>query len=45
MNIARITNAVSELRWARACVAVFAISNDVSERELQTERGGQRDNG
>ena len=25
---------------ARACVAGFAVSNDVSEREFQTERGG-----
>lgn len=30
---------------ARACVAGFAISNDVSEREFQTERGGQWDKG
>ncbi len=30
---------------ARACVAGYAISNDVSEREFQTERGGQWDKG
>lgn len=30
---------------ARACVAGFAISNDVSEREFQAERGGQWDKG
>jgi 2-keto-4-pentenoate hydratase/2-oxohepta-3-ene-1,7-dioic acid hydratase in catechol pathway len=30
---------------ARAYVAGFAISNDVSEREFQTERGGQWDKG
>ena len=30
---------------ARACVAGFAISNDVSEREFQIERGGQWDKG
>ena len=30
---------------ARACVAGFAISNDVSEREFQTERGGHWDKG
>ncbi len=30
---------------ARACIAGFAISNDVSEREFQTERGGQWDKG
>jgi 2-keto-4-pentenoate hydratase/2-oxohepta-3-ene-1,7-dioic acid hydratase in catechol pathway len=30
---------------ARACVAGFAISNDVSEREFQTERQGQWDKG
>lgn len=30
---------------ARACVAGFAASNDVSKREFQTERGGQWDNG
>jgi 2-keto-4-pentenoate hydratase/2-oxohepta-3-ene-1,7-dioic acid hydratase in catechol pathway len=30
---------------ARACIAGFAISHDVSEREFQTERGGQWDKG
>jgi 2-keto-4-pentenoate hydratase/2-oxohepta-3-ene-1,7-dioic acid hydratase in catechol pathway len=30
---------------ARACIAGYAISNDVSEREFQTERGGQWDKG
>jgi 2-keto-4-pentenoate hydratase/2-oxohepta-3-ene-1,7-dioic acid hydratase in catechol pathway len=30
---------------ARACVAGYAISNDVSEREFQIERGGQWDKG
>ena len=30
---------------ARAYVAGFAVSNDVSEREFQTERGGQWDKG
>jgi 2-keto-4-pentenoate hydratase/2-oxohepta-3-ene-1,7-dioic acid hydratase in catechol pathway len=30
---------------ARACIAGFAISNDVSEREFQSERGGQWDKG
>lgn len=30
---------------ARSCVAGFAISNDVSEREFQIERGGQWDKG
>jgi 2-keto-4-pentenoate hydratase/2-oxohepta-3-ene-1,7-dioic acid hydratase in catechol pathway len=30
---------------AHACVAGFAISNDVSEREFQLERGGQWDKG
>jgi 2-keto-4-pentenoate hydratase/2-oxohepta-3-ene-1,7-dioic acid hydratase in catechol pathway len=30
---------------AAACVAGFAISHDVSEREFQTERGGQWDKG
>jgi 2-keto-4-pentenoate hydratase/2-oxohepta-3-ene-1,7-dioic acid hydratase in catechol pathway len=30
---------------ARACVAGFAISNDVSERHFQNERGGQWDKG
>ncbi|WP_412538805.1 fumarylacetoacetate hydrolase family protein [Longispora sp. K20-0274] len=30
---------------ARACVAGYAISNDVSEREFQLERGGQWDKG
>jgi 2-keto-4-pentenoate hydratase/2-oxohepta-3-ene-1,7-dioic acid hydratase in catechol pathway len=30
---------------AQACVAGFAISNDVSEREFQIERGGQWDKG
>jgi len=30
---------------ARACVAGYAISNDVSERELQLERGGTWDKG
>ncbi|MGH3166950.1 MAG: fumarylacetoacetate hydrolase family protein [Trebonia sp.] len=30
---------------ARACVGGFAISNDVSEREFQTERQGQWDKG
>jgi 2-keto-4-pentenoate hydratase/2-oxohepta-3-ene-1,7-dioic acid hydratase in catechol pathway len=30
---------------ARACVAGYAISHDVSEREFQTERGGQWDKG
>jgi len=30
---------------ARSCVAGFAISNDVSEREFQAERGGQWDKG
>lgn len=32
-------------REARACVAGFAISNDVSEREFQIEWEGQRDKG
>ncbi|MFE5143184.1 fumarylacetoacetate hydrolase family protein [Streptomyces fagopyri] len=30
---------------AAACVAAYAISNDVSEREFQLERGGQWDKG
>jgi 2-keto-4-pentenoate hydratase/2-oxohepta-3-ene-1,7-dioic acid hydratase in catechol pathway len=30
---------------ARACIAGYAISNDVSERELQLERGGTWDKG
>jgi 2-keto-4-pentenoate hydratase/2-oxohepta-3-ene-1,7-dioic acid hydratase in catechol pathway len=30
---------------ARSCVAGYAISNDVSEREFQIERGGQWDKG
>jgi 2-keto-4-pentenoate hydratase/2-oxohepta-3-ene-1,7-dioic acid hydratase in catechol pathway len=30
---------------ARACIAGYAISNDVSEREFQLERGGQWDKG
>jgi 2-keto-4-pentenoate hydratase/2-oxohepta-3-ene-1,7-dioic acid hydratase in catechol pathway len=30
---------------ARACIAGYAISNDVSEREFQIERGGQWDKG
>lgn len=30
---------------ARACIAGYAISNDVSEREFQMERGGQWDKG
>ncbi|HEY7049259.1 MAG TPA: fumarylacetoacetate hydrolase family protein [Jatrophihabitantaceae bacterium] len=30
---------------ARACIVGFAISNDVSEREFQIERGGQWDKG
>ncbi len=30
---------------ARACVAGYAVSNDVSEREFQLERGGQWDKG
>jgi 2-keto-4-pentenoate hydratase/2-oxohepta-3-ene-1,7-dioic acid hydratase in catechol pathway len=30
---------------ARACIAGYAIANDVSEREFQLERGGQWDKG
>lgn len=30
---------------ARACIAGYAISSDVSEREFQLERGGQWDKG
>jgi len=30
---------------ARSCIAGYAISNDVSEREFQVERGGQWDKG
>ncbi|MEV5749053.1 fumarylacetoacetate hydrolase family protein [Actinoallomurus sp. NPDC052308] len=36
---------LDSVEQARACIAGYAISNDVSEREFQLERGGQWDKG
>jgi 2-keto-4-pentenoate hydratase/2-oxohepta-3-ene-1,7-dioic acid hydratase in catechol pathway len=43
--IGREARYLSEPSDAEACVAGYAISNDVSEREFQLERGGQWDKG
>jgi 2-keto-4-pentenoate hydratase/2-oxohepta-3-ene-1,7-dioic acid hydratase in catechol pathway len=43
--IGRTARYLDDEAAARACIAGYAISNDVSEREFQLERGGQWDKG
>ncbi len=43
--IGRTARYLDSPEGAAACIAGFAISHDVSEREFQTERGGQWDKG
>jgi 2-keto-4-pentenoate hydratase/2-oxohepta-3-ene-1,7-dioic acid hydratase in catechol pathway len=43
--IGRTARYLDSVAAARACIAGFAISHDLSEREFQTERGGQWDKG
>jgi 2-keto-4-pentenoate hydratase/2-oxohepta-3-ene-1,7-dioic acid hydratase in catechol pathway len=43
--IGRTARYLDSVEDARGCIAGYAISNDVSEREFQTERGGQWDKG
>jgi 2-keto-4-pentenoate hydratase/2-oxohepta-3-ene-1,7-dioic acid hydratase in catechol pathway len=43
--IGRTARYLDDEAAARACIAGYAIANDVSEREFQLERGGQWDKG
>ncbi|NAZ81606.1 2-hydroxyhepta-2,4-diene-1,7-dioate isomerase [Kineococcus sp. R8] len=43
--IGRRARYLADAQEAMACVAGYAVSNDVSEREFQLERGGQWDKG